>query len=201
MLKWLAARFELSRGEAQGNVRPMEGLRGFAVLLVFCTHYVTLIGPWLNEASWLGHAADALHTVGNAGVDLFFVLSGYLIYGSLMARPQAYLAFMRRRVRRIHPTFLAVLAIYLLLSLVFPAERKIPADTADAAVYLLQNILLLPGLFPIVPIITVAWSGMVAIADASVGMVLSMGGSFGRWDRRRGGLRPVGLCAMLTLLP
>ena len=158
MLSWLAARFELSRGDAQANVRPMEGLRGFAVLLVFCTHYVTLIGPWLSERAGLGRAAEALHTVGNAGVDLFFVLSGYLIYGSLMAKPQAYVAFMRRRVRRIYPTFLVVFAVYVLLSLALPSERKIPEGGVAASIYLVENLLLLPGLFNIVPMITVAWS-------------------------------------------
>jgi len=127
----------------------MEGLRGFAVALVFLVHYVSLAGT-------NGPIASAMHTIGNSGVDLFFVLSGYLIYGSLIRRPQRFGRFMARRVERIYPAFLAVFAVYLALSLAMPAHSKIPDEGATA--YLLANLLLLPGIFPIEPIITVAWS-------------------------------------------
>lgn len=157
-LAWLTARFELSRGGGAHNVRPMEGLRGFAVFLVFLVHYVTLVAPWVTRGSHTQAVAAALHTMGNTGVDLFFVLSGYLIYGSLIARAQPFGRYMARRVERIYPAFLAVFAIYIALSFAFPAENKIPSAWPAASVYLLQNLLLLPGLFPIEPLITVAWS-------------------------------------------
>lgn len=156
--EWLAQRFELSRGGSVANLRPMEGLRGFAVFLVFLVHFVTLIQPWMAGHPGLLAFATALHTVGNSGVDLFFVLSGYLIYGSLISRPQHFLPFMTRRVARIYPAFVAVFAIYLALSWLLPAESKIPAGTAASLVYLVENFLLLPGLFPVEPMITVAWS-------------------------------------------
>src|SRR5262244_2354960 len=88
--QWLAERFELTRGDKGHNVGSMEGLRGFAVFLVFLVHYVTLIDPWIASASSLASFARALHSIGNAGVDLFFVLSGYLIYGSLISRYQPF---------------------------------------------------------------------------------------------------------------
>jgi len=141
---WLRSRFELEHG-----IRSMEGLRGFAVALVFLVHYVSLAGT-------TAPVAGAMHTIGNSGVDLFFVLSGYLIYGSLMRRPQRFGSFMARRVERIYPAFLAVFAVYLALSLAMPAHSKIPDE--GAAAYLLANVLLLPGIFPIEPMITVAWS-------------------------------------------
>ena len=160
MGEWLKVRFELSRsGEAQGNNRPMEGLRGFAVLLVFVVHYTGMTRPWLGTgASSLYVFSEALHTIGNVGVDLFFVLSGYLIYGSLIARHQPFRTFMSRRIQRIYPTFLTVFAIYLILSWFLPAESKLPAILFDKIIYLIENLLLLPGLFPIQPLITVAWS-------------------------------------------
>jgi peptidoglycan/LPS O-acetylase OafA/YrhL len=96
--------------------------------------------------------------VGQSGVDLFFVLSGYLIYGTVIAKRVDYLRFMKRRVQRIYPTFLTVFVIYLVLSFVFPTENKIPKDPEKGALYVLQNLFLLPGLFDIRPIITVAWS-------------------------------------------
>jgi exopolysaccharide production protein ExoZ len=157
-MNWLAARFELSRGGAAANVKPMEGLRGFAVFLVFLVHYVTLARPWIPGESFTMPIADALFAMGNSGVDLFFVLSGCLIYGSLLRRKQAYGAFMRRRIERIYPVFTVVFLLYLGLSFVFPNESKLPAEPAQAALYLVQNFLLLPGILPIEPMITVAWS-------------------------------------------
>lgn len=147
--------FELGKAEAN-RLLPMEGLRGLAVILVFFVHYSTLVDPYL-----LGMArpvAAALHVVGNAGVDLFFVLSGYLIYGILIRRPRPFLAFMGRRVQRLYPAFLAVFAVYLLLSAVLPSESKLPGGAWNNLLYVVENLLLLPGLFPIPSIIAVAWS-------------------------------------------
>ncbi len=157
-MDWLTKRFELSRVGSAPNVRPMEGLRGFAVFLVFLVHFVTLANPWIADNPFLLTLTKSLHTIGNSGVDMFFVLSGYLIYGSLISRRQQFLQFMVRRVERIYPAFTAVFAIYLILSFAFPAENKIPGTGAEASIYLLQNFFLLPGIFPVEPMITVAWS-------------------------------------------
>jgi peptidoglycan/LPS O-acetylase OafA/YrhL len=157
MMKALGQKFELSRGDAH-NLRAMEGLRGFAVFLVFLVHYVTLVKPWLATSGSVFEFADALHTMGNVGVDLFFVLSGYLIYGTLIARPQRFGRFMARRIQRIYPAFIAVFAVYVALSFVMPSQSKLPSNASDAAVYLVENFLLLPGIFPIEPMISVAWS-------------------------------------------
>lgn len=155
---WASNKFELSRGGRGQNMLPMEGLRGFAVFLVFLVHYCTLIGNWITPDSAIAFWSSAIHTVGNVGVDLFFVLSGYLIYGSLISRKNPFIDFIRKRIARIYPVFCVVFVIYLCLSVVFPKESKIPPETYAAAVYILQNFLLLPGLFPIDPLITVAWS-------------------------------------------
>lgn len=157
-MEWLSNHFELSRHGGAQKLRPMEGLRGFAVFLVFLVHYATLIGPWVSARSALDGVLDAVHMMGNAGVDLFFVLSGYLIYGSLISRPQNFLRFMGRRLARIYPAFCVVFAIYVLLSFLRPEESKLPPRALEAWTYVLQNFLMLPGLFPIDPIISVAWS-------------------------------------------
>lgn len=157
-MNWLTDRFELSRSDGAHNIRPMEGLRGFAVFLVFLVHYVTLASPWLSDAAAMQVFARSLHTIGNTGVDLFFVLSGYLIYGSLISRHQPFSRFMSRRIQRIYPAFLVVFVTYVLLSFAFPSESKIPTGASAGLIYLVANLLLLPGLFPIEPMITVAWS-------------------------------------------
>lgn len=156
-MNWIKLNLELSRG-ATANLSAMEGLRGFAVFLVFLVHYATLIAPWLESNSSTESIARIVHGIGNVGVDLFFVLSGYLIYSALIVKARPFLKFMVRRIERIYPTFVVVLLVYIVLSFGFPAENKIPPDIGKALYYLLANFLLLPGLFDIQPIITVAWS-------------------------------------------
>jgi len=156
-LEWFRQKFELSRGDGH-NERPMEGLRGFAVFLVFLVHFVTLVKPWISDNSNFLVFTDVLHTVGNTGVDLFFVLSGYLIFGSLYARRQKFINFMSRRVQRIYPAFSVVFMAYIFLSFLFRGENKIPSHGIERIVYLVQNYLLFPGIFRIEPLITVAWS-------------------------------------------
>ena len=135
----------------------MEGLRGLAVLLVFFVHFHALFGSYLSSRL-VFRASEFLGTVGNSGVDLFFVMSGYLIYGALIRRETGYFKFTSRRVRRIYPVFLAVFALYLALSALFPQEDKIHGGVFVAGRYILANLLLLPGIFNIHPIISVAWS-------------------------------------------
>lgn len=153
----LTRRFELARGGAH-PLQAMEGLRGLAVGLVFLVHYVSAALPWIATQPSLVATARALQGIGDGGVDLFFVLSGYLIYGSLMSRPQPFVPYMARRVRRIYPTFGVVFVVYVVLSFAFPATSKIPAPASAGLVFLIQNFLLLPGILPIDRMITVAWS-------------------------------------------
>lgn len=136
----------------------IEGVRGLAVALVFGVHFHALFSDYLNPAS-VSYALSALAwNIGHAGVDVFFALSGALIYEVVLRRRQTYGGFMRRRVQRIFPCFLAVFAIYVALSFLIPSESKLPDGALHAFVYLLANAALLPGVFPIQPMITVAWS-------------------------------------------
>jgi peptidoglycan/LPS O-acetylase OafA/YrhL len=142
----------------RNRLPSMEGIRGMAVLLVFLVHYYWLF-KFLLAASPISSAIGrTLAEIGQAGVDVFFVLSGYLIYAAALKPNLSYSRFLKRRIHRIYPTFLVVLAFYLVISYLAPERSRIPSEIGPAAVYLLQNIALLPGLFPIVPIITVAWS-------------------------------------------
>jgi exopolysaccharide production protein ExoZ len=152
----LAQIFEVNHGQHKA-LSSMEGLRGFAVLLVFFVHYANDMLQW-TRFSDIGPLVGFLREFGNCGVDLFFVLSGYLIYGSLMKRPQSFASYWRRRVQRIYPAFIVVYVIYIALSFVFPEKSRIPTGDMRAIVYLIENFLLLPGIFPIAPMNTVAWS-------------------------------------------
>jgi peptidoglycan/LPS O-acetylase OafA/YrhL len=90
----------------------LDTLRALAIALVLLTHY----NGFVARGSIFGFIGE----VGWAGVDLFFVLSGYLIGNQLLA-PAArgvslsLKAFFARRLLRTLPNYYVVLAIYLLL--------------------------------------------------------------------------------------
>jgi peptidoglycan/LPS O-acetylase OafA/YrhL len=196
----LKSLYEISHSHHE-KMRAMEGLRGFAVLLVFFVHYVSTIRPWVVPGGLLERGLALVHSLGNAGVDLFFVLSGYLIYGSLIRRPQPFFPYLKRRVQRIYPTFTVVFVIYLVLSMVFPQHSKIPDGLWDALAYVLQNYLLLPGMFDIEPIITVAWSlSYEFFFYLSVPFIIYVL-SLRNWTRASRSLLIVALCVFIFVWP
>lgn len=151
----LARWFELGPAEAD-RLLPMEGLRGLAVILVFFVHYGSQLAQTFGLA--LPAFGDALQTLGHTGVDLFFALSGFLIYGALLRRPRPFAGFLARRVQRLYPAFLVVLTLHLLLALASASGSGLPPGGWNGAAILLANLLLLPGVFPMEPIVIVAWS-------------------------------------------
>lgn len=138
----------------------MEGLRGLAIMLVFVGHYLVFCNWTWTRAPGVGMEGVLGHLIltGNYGVDLFFVLSGFLIYGHLMTRKQPFARYFRRRIERIYPVFLVILAIYASLSLALPRSVAVPQEPVAFTLHLAANLLLLPGIFPIDALVPVAWS-------------------------------------------
>ena len=95
----------------------LDALRGIAVLMVVFYHgffWSNGDGAWTPLPMRLLLAATR---VGWLGVDLFFVLSGFLITGILLEsrdRPDFYRRFYYRRALRILPAYFALLALLLL---------------------------------------------------------------------------------------
>lgn len=93
------------------HIAELDGLRGFAILLVLITHFWTYPG----DTQRLNHIAGA----GWMGVDLFFVLSGFLITGILWdarGKKRYFTNFIARRTLRIFPLYyLLLLVVFILL--------------------------------------------------------------------------------------
>ena len=102
--------------------------------------------------------ATMARNCGNLGIELFFVLSGYLIYGGLIRRAPPFRRFLARRMQRIYPAFLVVFATALALTISIPIPNRIPADPSMAVLFVAANLALLPGIFPIGRIVDVAWT-------------------------------------------
>jgi peptidoglycan/LPS O-acetylase OafA/YrhL len=110
-----------------GRVPALDGLRGVAVLLVVGRHYFHF--PLAG---------------GQAGLNLFFVLSGFLITTLLLEehddRGRISLgAFYTRRVRRLLPALMVMLAAYVAVG-VAQGRTSVVIRAAGAAVFYTANI-------------------------------------------------------------
>jgi peptidoglycan/LPS O-acetylase OafA/YrhL len=91
------------------RVGELDGLRALAILAVVAWHYLGIGDP--------GSIPARTFMVGRSGVDLFFVLSGYLITGILLANansPRYFSSFYGRRSFRILPIYGLMLLIFLI---------------------------------------------------------------------------------------
>ncbi len=118
---------------SSGYIPAIDGLRALAVVAVIVFHV---------DAAWLPG--------GFAGVDLFFVISGFVISQSLAARGRQPLGpflldFYRRRVQRLMPALLLVLMVTFIVSaLLLPRtwRTELYDHTGIAAIFGLANLVL-----------------------------------------------------------
>jgi peptidoglycan/LPS O-acetylase OafA/YrhL len=111
------------------HLPALDGLRGIAILLVMAFHRV-LLHPGSLERSLLGR----LGLCGWVGVDLFFVLSGFLITGILFDtkdRPDYFRRFYFRRTVRIFPLYYGFLLGVLGLGVALQATGRSPFGWGD----------------------------------------------------------------------
>src|SRR5664279_3269563 len=95
----------------------LDHLRALAIIFVFLFHY----GRLFPHPGW----TNSISQFGWTGVDLFFVLSGYLISSQLFEKMQeekklSFWEFFLKRFFRIIPAYLVVVALYFL----FPSARE-----------------------------------------------------------------------------
>ncbi len=110
------------------RIPELDGLRGIAIVLVLLRHYIhhpqlLLLGP---QWGWMG-------------VNLFFVLSGFLITSILLrlaSQPRALKVFYARRTLRIFPLYFLALLVYFAASA--GAGTPQPAKTVFLYVTFLQ---------------------------------------------------------------
>jgi peptidoglycan/LPS O-acetylase OafA/YrhL len=116
--------------EQRLTYRPdVDGLRALAVLLVVCNHISTRV------------------TGGYVGVDVFFVISGYLISSVILKEMAAGTfsvgTFYERRIRRIFPALLGMLLVSSVLAYLFlaPSDLIAFAQSLLAALLSVSNFL------------------------------------------------------------
>jgi peptidoglycan/LPS O-acetylase OafA/YrhL len=117
----------------RGYLPALDGLRGVAILLVMLLHF-QLDRPDTS----LGRAYVSIVDTGWAGVDLFFVLSGFLITGILYdnrSDPHYFRTFYVRRALRIFPLYYGFLVLRFLVAphLFQPEWVELSASAQDQA--------------------------------------------------------------------
>ncbi len=142
-MRWLDVPGQTAR------ISAMEGLRAYAVALVFVFHASLIVeersgsSPLLN---WAKH--------GTYGVDLFFLLSGFLIAGLVVKPDFRFGNYLLHRVARIYP---AMIGMFLLCiaGMVFLRHESVTAWQVIGNLLLLNGI---PGTSLVTPINNVTWS-------------------------------------------
>lgn len=104
-----------ARDASAAGYPSLDGLRGLAVLSVMAYHFS--LGAVPLQA--LDRAVLGALSSGWMGVDLFFVLSGFLITGILLDTPRAperFRNFYARRALRIFPAYYGVLLFFMFVA-------------------------------------------------------------------------------------
>ena len=115
----------ISSGINSSRNTALDGLRGIAIIAVILCHG-SILGPNQTESSF-AHAVLAVFDFGWAGVDLFFVLSGFLITEIILStrKNEGWMkSFFIKRVFRILPIYFLFLILLLALSVTALTERN-----------------------------------------------------------------------------
>jgi peptidoglycan/LPS O-acetylase OafA/YrhL len=117
--------------EESGHIASLDGIRGLAILLVLIFHFRLETRHVLEGGGLFAYLVEWVGIAGWCGVDLFFVLSGFVITGILWdsrADDRYYTNFYARRALRIFPLFYATL---LVVTVFLPATGLAPDPTSS----------------------------------------------------------------------
>lgn len=150
MFKKSAAGFDPSfSGFGRSEINSLTTIRGIAAWWVVFYHFDSYLRPYVPSSAYY------FISKGYLAVDLFFCLSGFVIflnYGSLNLKNwREIFRFYLKRLARIYPLHLFVLGLYGLLVLVFVLTHRDPSNRYSGSslilnLFLVQDWALLPWL-------------------------------------------------------
>jgi peptidoglycan/LPS O-acetylase OafA/YrhL len=107
-------------------IKDIQGLRGVAIFFVLFFHFYPKIFP-----------------KGFLGVDLFFVISGYLITLIYFKKKYSFLIFFSKRLQRLGPSILTIILFSIILSFII----LLPADLSNFFNSVLSTIFFVPNIY------------------------------------------------------
>lgn len=137
----------MSSNFAPGRLRFLDALRGIAVLLVMFEHFAH------GEFALVAWVDKNIIQIGQAGVSIFFLISGYIIPRSLSSSG-GLKGFWLHRLFRLYPAYWLSIVVALLCSSY--SIFNIPHNVNGGVV--LWNITMLQGFLGVIYIIPVYWS-------------------------------------------
>ena len=137
----------------------IDGLRGIAALSVVLFHLNVAIQKHAPHA--FPYYLDQLFSVGYLGVQIFFVLSGFVIAYSLrhaQIDSSFFMQFFIRRSLRLDPPYWVVIMLTLLLAGLASLTFKSGSDFPFSSLQIFYNLFYLPDLMQVPLIVPVAWT-------------------------------------------
>jgi peptidoglycan/LPS O-acetylase OafA/YrhL len=121
------------RDVQSGHIPALDGIRGLAILAVMVFHFGNF-----DPAAGIDNLFHKVTSAGWAGVDLFFVLSGFLITGILVdakGNEHYFRNFYLRRVLRIFPLYYGYLIVLFIVLPLVPGGHTDPTRSPAAPWY------------------------------------------------------------------
>jgi exopolysaccharide production protein ExoZ len=114
----------ISRGRGLSTLVSIQYLRAFAAIMVVYYHIFS------NRVAehWAGG-----RDIGLSGVDIFFVISGFIMWTSTSHQRGGLLKFLKRRVYRVYPLWWMALTLWIVIRLILP-DRLHNADVTVSSV-------------------------------------------------------------------
>jgi exopolysaccharide production protein ExoZ len=136
------------------EILPIQFLRAGAALAVAVMHY-----QMDAQRAGLSDGLNFFFWMGNAGVDVFFVISGFvMVYSSqvLFSTVRGPFKFFLRRVARILPIYWLITSIYVAMAIAIPAFGKGYSPSSIVGSYLFIPVERAPGV--VEPVVGQGWT-------------------------------------------
>ena len=129
----------------------IQMLCAFAAIVVVCFHTTGIAASYGHATSWPINAV----AWGISGVDIFFVISGFLMVHIQLARPKGMADFLGNRVMRIVPIYWILTLTVLVLQLAMPSAFRSDGSAGLHAVY---SLLFVSTFVSGPPVLYVGWT-------------------------------------------
>jgi len=144
------------------KLESIQGLRGIAALLVLFFHLASFQRQMAEDNAYDVALVSGIWDNGWAGVDLFFVISGFImVYVTRHTgrNLRDVRRFITSRITRIYPLWwvcAGIMTLYFWITYGIPAAPDRIADSSEATAYAVKSFLLIPQQFE--PVLGLGWT-------------------------------------------